>query len=76
MSTETAMPPLDIAETLQGKNIMLIGSTGFVGKVAISMLLDRYPEIGKIVALVRPGMGNTAEDRFFTKVATLSLIHI
>tara|TARA_R110002096_G_scaffold44526_8_gene120202 strand:- start:2605 stop:7098 length:4494 start_codon:yes stop_codon:yes gene_type:complete len=70
MSTETAMPPLDIAETLQGKNIMLIGSTGFVGKVAISMLLDRYPEIGKIVALVRPGMGNTAEDRFFKKVAT------
>ncbi|MCP4449146.1 MAG: AMP-binding protein [Myxococcales bacterium] len=70
MSTETALPLLDIAETLQGKNIMLIGSTGFVGKVAISMLLDRYPEIGKIVALVRPGMGNTAEDRFFKKVAT------
>lgn len=64
------MPALNIAETLQGKNIMLIGSTGFVGKVAISMLLDRYPEIGKIVALVRPGMGNTAEDRFFKKVAT------
>lgn len=61
---------LDIAETLAGKNILLIGSTGFVGKVAISMLLDRYPEIGKIIALVRPGMGNTAEDRFFKKVAT------
>ncbi len=61
---------LDIAQTLAGKNILLIGSTGFVGKVAICMLLDRYPEIGKIIALVRPGMGNTAEDRFFKKVAT------
>ncbi len=70
MSTDPILPALDIAETLQGKTVMLIGSTGFVGKVAMSMLLDRYPEIGKIVALVRPGMGNTAEDRFFTKVAT------
>ncbi len=68
--SDTAQTPLDIAETLQGKNVLLIGSTGFVGKVCISMLLDRYPEIGKIVALVRPGMGNTAEDRFFTKVAS------
>ncbi len=62
--------PLDIAETLAGKNILLIGSTGFVGKVAICMLLDRYPELGKVIALVRPGMGNTAEDRFFKKVVT------
>ncbi len=66
----TSQEPLDIAATLQGKNILLIGSTGFVGKVAICMLLDRYPEVGKIIALVRPGMGNTAEGRFFKKVAT------
>jgi hypothetical protein len=69
-STDASAVPLDIAETLRGKNILLIGSTGFVGKVAISMLLDRYPEVGKIIALVRPGMGNTAEDRFFKKVST------
>jgi long-chain acyl-CoA synthetase len=60
---------LSVAEVLDGKNLCLIGSTGFVGKVALSMLLCRYPNVGKVFALVRPGMGNTAEDRFFKKVA-------
>ena len=45
------------------------GATGFVGKVALSMLLDRYPEVGKVFVLVRPGTGGTAEARFFDKVA-------
>ena len=61
---------LSVTETLQGKNICLIGSTGFVGKVALSMLLCRYPNVNKVFALVRPGMGNTAADRFFKKVIT------
>lgn len=61
---------LDVGKTLEGKNLLLIGSTGFVGKVALSMLLDRYPQVGQVYVVVRPGMGNTAEDRFFTKVVT------
>ncbi|HUQ05523.1 MAG TPA: AMP-binding protein [Kofleriaceae bacterium] len=60
---------LDVAATFRGKRILLIGTTGFVGKVALAMLLDRYPEIGKIYCLVRPGAGNTAEERFYKKVA-------
>lgn len=63
-------PELDVAATLRGKNIVLIGTTGFVGKVALSMLLHRYPDVGKVYALVRPGAGNTAEERFYRKVAT------
>ncbi len=63
-------PRLSVSGALDGKNICLIGSTGFVGKVALSMLLCRYPNIGKVFALVRPGMGNTAEDRFFKRVIT------
>src|SRR5690349_6956258 len=62
-------PELDVAATFDHKNILLIGCTGFVGKVALSMLLRRYPNIGKVYVLVRPGAGNTPEDRFFTKVA-------
>jgi long-chain acyl-CoA synthetase len=62
-------PPLDIAETLRGKRILFVGATGFVGKVALSMFLCRYPDIGKIFVLVRPGAGSSSEDRFFTKVA-------
>ncbi|MBT8493510.1 MAG: SDR family oxidoreductase, partial [Deltaproteobacteria bacterium] len=49
--------------------ILIIGITGFVGKVALSMLLRRYPNVGKVFALVRPGAGNTASERFFSKVA-------
>ena len=61
---------LDVAATLEGKNILLIGTTGFVGKVALSMLLHRYPGVGRVYCLVRPGAGNTADQRFFKKVAT------
>ena len=57
-------------EILAGKNILLIGTTGFVGKVALSMLLHRYPDVGKVFCLVRPGAGNTADERFYKKVAT------
>ncbi len=63
-------PRLDVTEQLRGKHILLIGTTGFVGKVALSMLLHRYPDVGRVYCLVRPGAGNTADERFFKKVAT------
>ena len=66
----TAKPRLDVTEIFRGKNLMLIGSTGFVGKVALSMLLARYPDIGRVYCLVRPGAGNTADERFYKKVAS------
>lgn len=66
----TGKPRLDVTEIFRGKNVMLIGSTGFVGKVALSMLLHRYPDIGRIFCLVRPGAGNTADERFYKKVAS------
>src|SRR5436853_6708884 len=61
---------LDVAAALRGKNILLIGTTGFVGKVALSMLLHSYPDVAKVYCLVRPGAGNTADERFYKKVAT------
>jgi long-chain acyl-CoA synthetase len=61
---------LDVAATFAGKRILLIGTTGFVGKVALSMLLDRYPGVATIYCLVRPGAGNTADERFYKKVAS------
>src|ERR1700729_389256 len=66
----TGKPRLDVGEILRGKRILLIGTTGFVGKVALSMLLHSYPDIGRVYCLVRPGAGNTADERFFRKVAT------
>src|SRR3954468_19923370 len=44
----TGKPRLAVDEILRGKHILLIGTTGFVGKVALSMLLYQYPEVGKV----------------------------
>jgi len=67
-----AAPPggLDIAAALREKSILFTGATGFVGKVMLSMLLHRYPEVGCVYVLVRPGTGGTASARFFDKVAS------
>ncbi|MBL9014730.1 MAG: AMP-binding protein, partial [Myxococcales bacterium] len=67
----TGKPRIDVGATFAGKNILLIGTTGFVGKVCLSMLLHRYPEVGKVFCLVRPGAGNTADERFYKKVASV-----
>jgi long-chain acyl-CoA synthetase len=61
--------PLEVARLLEGRRILVTGTTGFVGKVALSMLLHRYPGVGRVFALVRPGTGGSAEERFFGKVA-------
>jgi long-chain acyl-CoA synthetase len=61
--------PLDVGATLSGRSVLVTGATGFVGKVVLTMLLDRYPEVGRVFVLVRPGTGGTAEARFFGKVA-------
>ncbi len=66
----TSKPRLAVDEIFRGKHILLIGTTGFVGKVALSMLLNHYPDVGKVFCLVRPGAGNTADERFYKKVAT------
>lgn len=57
-----------VSEALAGKRILLTGATGFVGKVALSMLLTRFPEIETIYVMARPGVSTSAEERFFGKV--------
>ncbi|WP_394844086.1 AMP-binding protein [Pendulispora brunnea] len=62
--------PLDIAALFDGARFFVLGGTGFLGKVFWVMLLDRYPEIGKIFLLVRSSKEMTSEERFWSKVAT------
>jgi len=61
---------IDLDRAFRGHEILITGVTGFLGKVALTMLLDRYPGVGKIHVLVRPRAGGTADDRFFNKVAS------
>ncbi|HXN84061.1 MAG TPA: SDR family oxidoreductase, partial [Myxococcales bacterium] len=62
--------PIDLTQAFRGREIMVTGATGFLGKVCLVMLLDRYPDVGKVHVLVRPRAGGTAEERFFDKVVT------
>ena len=45
--------PIDVAATLAGKDLIVIGATGFLGKVWLAMLLDRYPGVGRLYTVVR-----------------------
>ena len=56
--------PLSVRQALQGKKVLLIGVTGFIGKVWLEHVLSEIPEIGKIYLLVRRQRNNTARRRF------------
>ena len=55
-------------EIFRGRNIFFIGGTGFLGKVTLSMLLERFPDIGRIYLMVRAATGGDSEDRFWSNV--------
>src|SRR5215468_8763251 len=65
-----AAPALSPSEIFRGRKVLILGSTGFVGKVLLSMLLDRFPQIGRAYVMVRRGSGTDAESRFWNSVVT------
>jgi long-chain acyl-CoA synthetase len=63
-------PPFSVSEIYKGRKVFILGSTGFVGKVLLSMLLDRFPQIGRAYVMVRRGSGTDSEARFWKSIAT------
>ncbi len=61
---ETNIGQLSVREALRGKNILLAGATGFIGKVWLVNLLMDAPEIGKVFVMVRRRKTTTAAQRF------------
>ena len=55
---------LSVRESLRGKHILLIGGTGFIGKVWLSNLLTELPEIGRIYLLIRSNRSASSLERF------------
>jgi long-chain acyl-CoA synthetase len=55
---------LAVRQTLEGKHILLIGATGFIGKVWLVHLLTDVPQIGKITLLIRRSRTTSAQRRF------------
>lgn len=48
--------------------ILLLGGTGFVGKVLLAMILDRFPELKHLVVQVRRKKNVLGEQRFYSEV--------
>jgi long-chain acyl-CoA synthetase len=59
-----------VREILRGRHVFLLGGTGFLGKVLLSMLLRNFPEVGRVHVMVRRGSGTSSEARFWDSVVT------
>src|SRR3954464_3147608 len=65
-----AAPLLSVREIFRGRRLFVLGGTGFVGKVLLSMLFDRFPEVGRVYVMVRRGSGTDSEARFWNNIVT------
>ncbi len=55
-------------EAFSNGTTLLLGGTGFVGKVLLAMLLDRFPELKHLVVQVRRKKNLSGEERFYSEV--------
>src|SRR6202171_6072162 len=55
---------LPVRATLENRHILLVGVTGFIGKVWLVDLLQNTPSIGKITLLIRRNRTTSAQRRF------------
>ncbi|MBI2956290.1 MAG: SDR family oxidoreductase [Acidobacteria bacterium] len=61
--------PLSVRQALRGKQILLVGGTGFIGKVWLAKLLTACAEVGRIYLLIRRQRGQSGLNRFERLVA-------
>jgi long-chain acyl-CoA synthetase len=61
---------LSPTELFNDRKMLLIGSTGFLGKVTLSMLLHSFPNIGRVYVTVRARSQEESESRFWNSVIT------
>ena len=54
---------VSIPEYYEGKNILLTGATGFLGKVLLEKLLRSCPKVNSVYVLVRQKAGQTPKER-------------
>ncbi len=62
--SQNGREPFSVRATLRGKQILLIGGTGFIGKVWLANVLTELPEIGRVHLLIRGHRTATPLERF------------
>ncbi|XP_019738532.1 fatty acyl-CoA reductase 1 isoform X2 [Hippocampus comes] len=60
-SDDTAMT--SVADYYAGKNVLITGATGFMGKVLVEKLLRCCPQVRALFLLVRPKAGQSMQQR-------------
>ena len=61
--------PLSVVKQLSGKHILITGVTGFVGKVLLTMIAQRIPQVRRISVLIRANRNfDQAQERFEAEV--------
>jgi thioester reductase-like protein len=58
------LPGLSVRAGFTGKHILVIGGTGFIGKVWLAYALQRLPEISRIYLLIRRQKSSSGQRRF------------
>ncbi|MDX2052691.1 MAG: AMP-binding protein [Polyangiaceae bacterium] len=66
--------PLSLGRLFAGKRLVVVGGTGFLGKVWWSFLLAKFPEIDRIYLVVREKAGQSAQERFLSEIATSEVL--
>ena len=56
------------SQTFRENEIFFTGAGGFLGKVVLALLLDRYPQFKHLHVLLRPANGLSAQDRFYDEI--------
>jgi long-chain acyl-CoA synthetase len=57
-------------DAFSNKTMLLLGGTGFVGKVLLAMVLARFPELKHLIVQVRRKKNTSGEQRFYSEILT------
>jgi fatty acyl-CoA reductase len=55
---------MPVFEAYQNRNVLLTGTTGFLGKVLLEKLLYALPIVNRIYVLIRTKKGSKLNERF------------
>lgn len=57
-------PRIHLGEAFAGRGVLLLGGTGFLGKVCLGMLLEFFPEVRRVYLMVRAAGEAESRARF------------
>jgi long-chain acyl-CoA synthetase len=59
---------IDVAQTIRENEILLTGTSGFLGKIVLGLLIERYPDFKHLHVLMRPARSLNPAARFEREV--------